>query len=66
MRSTFLKKPKHVLELYGEGPQNRQLLLARRLVERGVRFVQTWHGQGQPWGQPREHRFGASQCRQSM
>jgi uncharacterized protein (DUF1501 family) len=25
------------------------LLIARRLVERGVRFVQLWHGQGQPW-----------------
>ncbi|HZN11658.1 MAG TPA: DUF1501 domain-containing protein, partial [Blastocatellia bacterium] len=22
---------------------------ARRLVERGVRFVQVWHGEGQPW-----------------
>jgi hypothetical protein len=26
-----------------------QCLLARRLVERGVRFVQVWHGAGQPW-----------------
>jgi uncharacterized protein (DUF1501 family) len=24
-------------------------LIARRLVERGVRFVQLWHGAGQPW-----------------
>ena len=24
-------------------------LIARRLVERGVRFVQLWHGSGQPW-----------------
>jgi hypothetical protein len=28
--------------MYGEGPQARQLLIARRLVERGVRFVQCW------------------------
>jgi uncharacterized protein (DUF1501 family) len=25
------------------------MLIARRLVERGVRFVQVWHGEGQPW-----------------
>ena len=29
---------------YGETPQGRQLLLARRLIERGVRFVQVWAG----------------------
>ena len=28
---------------YGNTPQGKQLLLARRLVERGVRFVQIWH-----------------------
>jgi hypothetical protein len=28
---------------YGNTPQGKQLLLARRLVERGVRFVQVWH-----------------------
>jgi uncharacterized protein (DUF1501 family) len=27
----------------------RQTLIARRLLERGVRFVQLWHGAGQPW-----------------
>ena len=26
-----------------------RLLIARRLMERGVRFVQVWHGAGQPW-----------------
>ena len=35
--------------LYGETVHGRQLLLARRLLERGVRFVQVWHGAGQPW-----------------
>lgn len=43
------REPKHVLEAYGEGTQARQILIARRLVERGVRFVQVWHGAGQPW-----------------
>jgi len=28
---------------YGNTPQGKQLLIARRLVERGVRFVQAWH-----------------------
>jgi hypothetical protein len=42
-------EPQHVLDLYGPGAQARQLLIARRLVERGVRFVQVWHGAGQPW-----------------
>jgi hypothetical protein len=28
---------------YGSSPQGKQLLIARRLVERGVRFVQVWH-----------------------
>lgn len=43
------KEPKHVLNAYGPGVPARQLLIARRLVERGVRFVQLWHGAGQPW-----------------
>ncbi|WP_437227962.1 DUF1501 domain-containing protein [Planctomicrobium sp. SH661] len=42
-------EPKHIREMYGEGVHARQLLIARRLVERGVRFVQLWHGAGQPW-----------------
>ena len=43
------REPKHIREMYGKGTQARQLLIARRLVERGVRFVQVWHGSGQPW-----------------
>jgi len=43
------QEPKHVLEAYGPGVQARQTLIARRLVERGVRFIQLWHGPGQPW-----------------
>jgi hypothetical protein len=43
------REPEHIRKLYGEGTQARQLLIARRLVERGVRFVQVWHGAGQPW-----------------
>jgi len=42
-------EPQHVRDLYGETLQGRQMLIARRLVERGVRFVQVYHGAGQPW-----------------
>jgi hypothetical protein len=38
------KEPQNVRSLYGDTPQGRQLLIARRLVERGVRFVQVWAG----------------------
>ena len=43
------KEPESVRELYGTGVHARQTLIARRLLERGVRFVQLWHGSGQPW-----------------
>ncbi|MDC0273719.1 MAG: DUF1501 domain-containing protein [Planctomycetaceae bacterium] len=42
-------EPKHVQEMYGTGVHGRQTLMARRLLERGVRYVQLWHGAGQPW-----------------
>lgn len=38
------KEPQNIRELYGNSPQGRQLLIARRLIERGVRFVQVWAG----------------------
>ena len=54
------------LDAYGEGVQARQLLIARRLIERGVRFVQVWHGAGQPWDNHDDievnHRKLAGQC----
>ncbi len=41
------KEPKHILEMYGAEPGKASFasscLLARRLVERGVRFVQIFH-----------------------
>src|SRR5687767_4181152 len=43
------KEPKHIREAYGDSEQARSLLLARRLIERGVRFVQVSHGPVQPW-----------------
>ena len=43
------QEPESIRALYGDDLQGRQMLIARRLVERGVRFVQVWHGAGQPW-----------------
>jgi hypothetical protein len=38
------KEPAEIRELYGRTSQGNQLLIARRLIERGVRFVQVWAG----------------------
>lgn len=38
------KENASVREAYGPSAQGRQLLIARRLIERGVRFVQVWAG----------------------
>ncbi len=43
------KEPKHIQDAYGSGTHGRQLLMTRRLLERGVRFIQVWSGAGQPW-----------------
>lgn len=43
------QEPEHIREMYGDSTQGRNLLYARRLAERGVRFIQCYHGGGQPW-----------------
>ena len=43
------RESKETLALYGPGDQAKSILIARRLVERGVRFVQVSHGPVQPW-----------------
>ena len=64
------KEPQHILDMYGPGTQARQILIARRLVERGVRFVQVWHGAGQPWDNHDDlesgHKTLAGQCDQAI
>jgi hypothetical protein len=64
------REPRHVLDRYGPGTQARQILIARRLVERGVRFVQVWHGAGQPWDNHDDlevnHRALAKECDQAI
>ncbi len=59
-----------VRELYGDSLHGRQMLIARRLLEKGVRCVQVWHGAGQPWDSHSEieanHRKLAAQCDQPI
>lgn len=60
------REPLKIREAYGPGDQARSLLLARRLIERGVRFVQVSHGPVQPWDSHEniatEHKRLAGQC----
>ncbi len=42
-------EPQHLIDMYGTHIHGRQTMIARRLLERGVRYVQLWHGAGQPW-----------------
>jgi len=64
------REPEAIRELYGPGVQARTLLTARRLLERGVRFVQVWHGDGQPWDNHDDlelnHRRLAGECDQAI
>jgi hypothetical protein len=50
----IMKEPESVRQMYGINGKGReafarQCLIARRLLERGVRFLQLWTGEGQPW-----------------
>jgi hypothetical protein len=64
------REPESIRRMYGDGTQARQILIARRLIERGVRFVQVWHGAGQPWDNHDDlevnHRRLAGQCDQAI
>ncbi|MGE3806007.1 MAG: DUF1501 domain-containing protein [Gemmataceae bacterium] len=43
------KEPQKIRDMYGTGVHGRQLLIARRLIERGVRYLQLYSGNFQPW-----------------
>jgi hypothetical protein len=64
------KEPPHIKEMYGPGAYARQCLIARRLAERGVRFIQLYHGAGQPWDHHDDievgHRNLAKECDQAI
>ena len=60
------KESKATRDLYGSGTQGRQLIDLSSCCERGVRFVQVWHGAGQPWDNRDDlevnHRNLAAEC----
>ena len=64
------REPQSIRDMYGEGTQARQILIARRLLEKGVRYVQVWHGAGQPWDSHDDleasHKKLAKQCDQAI
>jgi hypothetical protein len=64
------KEPAYIRQAYGDTVQARSILIARRLIERGVRYVQVWHGDGQPWDShdniEKEHRRLAGECDQAI
>lgn len=64
------QEPEYIKNLYGETVQARQCLIARRLLERGVRFIQLWHGAYRPWDSHDEidaaHRRLCMQCDQGI
>jgi hypothetical protein len=51
-------------DMYGRGPFADGCLLARRLVERGVRMVQLFTGAGQPWDDHADIKAHADKARQ--
>lgn len=64
------QEPQSIREMYGDTAQAKQILIARRLVERGVRYIQLWHGGGQPWDShdhiEKNHRRLAGECSQAI
>jgi hypothetical protein len=58
------RERKSIREAYGTREFGNGCLLARRLVERGVRFVQVYYGNGQPWDTHHGHNArAATLCR---
>jgi len=59
------RETQKIRDWYGDTVHGRQLLITRRLIERGVRVVQLWSGAGQPWdnhdGLEKAHRSLAAQ-----
>jgi hypothetical protein len=60
------REPAKVREEYGSSPFANACLLARRLAERGVRFVQIYYGNGQPWDTHRNHNAQTRQLCQDI
>lgn len=54
------REPQHIRDMYGESTFARSCLLARRLVEDGVRFVSVYYtsSNNQPWDTHSDHNSG--------
>src|SRR5262245_6384160 len=59
------KESRATRQFYGEGEFANACLLARRLVERGVRVVQIYYGNGQPWDDHKDITNHRNHARQS-
>ncbi len=59
------RETKATREMYGSGPFADACLLARRLVERGVRVVQVFTGNGQPWDDHGDIKAHADKAKQT-
>ena len=64
------REPPEMRAMYGDSVYGRQLLMTRRLLERGVRFIQVWQRAGQPWDAhdalEANHRGLAAECDQPI
>ena len=63
------KESESTQKLYGPGEFANGCLIARRLVERGVRMVQLYYGNGQPWdahGNIMDHKRDAGKSDQAI
>jgi len=59
------RETKATRNLYGPGPFADACLLARRMIERGVRVVQVFTGGGQPWDDHGDIKAHADKARQT-
>jgi len=59
------QETKTTRDMYGTGQFADSCLMARRLVERGVRMVQLFHGSGQPWDDHGDIKNHANLAKQS-
>jgi hypothetical protein len=60
------REPEKVREAYGKGHFANACLMARRLAERGVRMVQVYYGNGQPWDTHNKHNESARKLAQDI
>lgn len=60
------QETKGTRDLYGDGHFANGCLLARRLAERGVRFIQVYYGDGQPWDTHSDHNNAARNLARSI